>query len=370
MNGGHMTDATVAIIGAGIGGVYLAAELGTLGARLRLHDIDDSRLAAIRARGGLDVEGHGFAAIERVTADPQAAVDGADIVVLCTGGLYQEAAATGLAPLLRDGQIILLIQGNTGGSLVVRRALDRAGVRAAVDIAEMDNYPYSSWRLAPDRIRPIVKKRWLQIATFPGNCSAAVFPRLAPLFPHAVAAPSIVSTGFTNANAMLHVANCVANAGKIDRGEGYKFYAEGVTSSVARLYQAINAERVAIAAALGTAVPNLEDWFERVYGVRGSGLDESCRLLTTNADGPYQATGTPSSWQHKYIAEDVPVGLMPMVALGKAAGVATPAIGAVITLAQILAGTDFADNARTLDRMGLAGMSAAQIRRTLEEGFS
>jgi opine dehydrogenase len=61
--------------------------------------------------------------------------------VLCTGGTYQEGAARDLAPHLRDGQLILLIQGNTGGSLVVRRALDQAGCRARVDIAEMDNYP-------------------------------------------------------------------------------------------------------------------------------------------------------------------------------------------------------------------------------------
>src|SRR5207302_10365417 len=134
----------------------------------------------------------------------------------------------------------------------------------------------------------------------------AVFARLSPLFPHAVAAPSIAATGFTNANAMLHVANCVANAGKIDRGESYKFYAEGVTPAVARLYRAINAERVAVAAALGATVPSLEDWFERVYGVRGVSLSETCQLLTTNPDGPYQATGPPDSWSHKYMAEDVP----------------------------------------------------------------
>ena len=164
---------------------------------------------------------------------------------------------------------------------------------------------------------------------------------------------------------MLHVANCVGNAGKIDRGEAYKFYAEGVTPAVARLYQAINAERVAVAAALGAEVPTLEDWFERIYGVRGATLSETCQLLTTNSDGPYQATGTPKSWDHKYIAEDVPVGLMPMRALGAAAGVPTPAIDAVIRLASILAGKDFAADARTLDRMGLAGMDAAQIRRTL-----
>src|SRR3954447_10734745 len=367
-----MTETTVAIIGAGIGGVYLAAELGLLGCRLRLHDRDDARLADIRARGGIDVEGAraGFAAIERVTTDLAAAVDGADIVVFCTGGSYQEGAARDLAPLLRDGQIILLIQGNTGGALVVRRALDRAGCKASVDIAEIDNYPYSCRRLGPARIRPIVKKRWLQIAAFPGKRIGPVFARLSPLFPEAVAAPSIVSTGFMNANAMLHVANCVGNAGRIDNAEAYKFYAEGVTLAVARLYRAINAERVAVAAAFGASVPNLEDWFERVYGMRGADLSETCRLLTSNSDGPYQATGTPKSWTHKYIAEDVPVGLMPMRALGAAAGVATPAIDSVIHIACVMAGNDFTAEARTLERMGLAGMSPAQIRETLDHGFN
>jgi opine dehydrogenase len=363
---------TVAIVGAGIGGVYLAAQLGTLGAKLRLTDLDDTRLADIRAHGGLDVEADGkttFSAVERATTDLAAAVDGADVVAVCTGGTYQEGGARDLAPVLRDGQIILLIQGNTGGALVFRRTLDQAGCRAAVDIAEMDNYPYSCWRVSPTHIKPIVAKKFLQIAAFPGNRSDPVFARLGPLFPHAVAAPTIAATGLMNANAMLHVANCVANAGKIDRGEGYKFYAEGVTPAVARLYQAINAERVAIAAALGAAVPNLEDWFARTYGVRGATLSDTCVKLTTNSDGPYQATGTPKSWDHKYIAEDVPVGLMPMRALGEAAGVPTPAISAVITLAQTLAGTDFAGHARTLDRMGLAGMDAGQIRRTLADGF-
>ncbi len=364
-----MAQTTVAIIGAGIGGVYLAAELGTLGCRLRLTDLDDTRLATIRAHGGLDVEPGGFVAIDRAMGDLAAAVEGADVIAVCTGGTYQESVARGLGPLLRDGQIVLLIQGNTGGSLVVRRALDAAGCSAAVDIAEMDNYPYSCWRPEPTTIRPIVRKKFLQIATFPGNRIGPVFARLSPLFPHAVAAPTVISTGFTNANAMLHVANCVANAGKIDRGEVYKFYAEGVTPAVARLYAAINAERVAVAAALGAEVPTLEDWFERTYGVRGATVPETCQLLTTNSDGPYQATGTPRVWDHKYIAEDVPVGLMPMSALGKAAGVPTPRIDAVITLARTLAGTDFADAARSLDRMGLAGLDATGIRRTVMDGF-
>ena len=68
-------------------------------------------------------------------------MDGADVIIVVTGGNAQPVVARSLAPLLRDGQAILLIQGNTGGSLVVRRALEEAGCRADVDVAEMDNYP-------------------------------------------------------------------------------------------------------------------------------------------------------------------------------------------------------------------------------------
>src|SRR5207302_5579975 len=64
----------------------------------------------------------------------------------------------------------------------------------------------------------------------------------------------------------------------------------------------------------------------RVYGVREASLVETCQRLTYNSDGPYQATGTPSSLEHKFITEDVPTGLIPMSALGAAAGVPAPAI--------------------------------------------
>jgi opine dehydrogenase len=274
-----------------------------------------------------------------------------------------------LAPLLRDGQIILLIQGNTGGSLIARRALDKAGCRADVEIVEMDNYPYSCRRLAPTRIRPIVTKRWLQIAAFPGKRIAAVQLRLAPLFPQAVAAPNPLYTGFTNANAMLHVANCIANAARIEAGDRYRFYAEGVTPAVARFYKAINRERVAVAAALGASVPSLEDWFDRVYGVREASLVETCRRLTYDPDGPYQVTGTPNSLDHKFITEDVPTGLVPMSALGAAAGVPTPAIDALIEVVKNMTGKDFAAEGRTLARLGLSRMNATEISRVMDKGF-
>ena len=136
---------TVAIIGAGPGGFRLVANLGLRGYRLRLNDIIDAKLAAIRARGGIEVEGTpgGFAPLELATTDLRAAVDGAELIIVVSGGNTQPFVARALAPLLVDGQTILLIQGNTGGSLIVRRELDCAGCRADIGIAETDTYPYA-----------------------------------------------------------------------------------------------------------------------------------------------------------------------------------------------------------------------------------
>src|SRR5690349_1350526 len=100
------TAEKVAIIGAGIGGCYLVAELGIAGFTLRLHDIDDSKLAEIRAHGGIDVEGEkaGFAAVEHATSDLGSAINDAGVIIVVTGGNTQALVARSLAPLLQNGQ--------------------------------------------------------------------------------------------------------------------------------------------------------------------------------------------------------------------------------------------------------------------------
>ena len=110
---------TVTIIGAGLGGIALVANLGLLGYRLRLHDRDPARIANVRERGGLDVEGlaKGFAPLELVTDKLAPAVEGADVIIVVTGSHFHADVARDLAGVLRDGQSILLIQGGTGGAL-------------------------------------------------------------------------------------------------------------------------------------------------------------------------------------------------------------------------------------------------------------
>lgn len=363
---------SIAVIGAGSGGFMLVGYLGSAGHRMRLHDVDDSKLADLRTRGSIETEGlgKGFAPLEAATTDLAKVVHGAELIIVATGGHRQAAVAKSLAPLLTDGQTILLIQGNTGGSFAFRRRLDGVGCKAQITIAEMDTYPYSARRLGPAKMQPLAVKQWLQIASFPGNAIAAAFPGLQALFPTAVPVANTLSTGFTNANAMLHVANCVANATRIDHGEAYRFYAEGVTPSVARLYDAIDVERVHAARSLGASVPTMTEWFERAYGAREPTLIDLFQKLTYGEGGPYGNVPGPKSFDHNYVAEDVAVGLIPMVALGNAAGIAMPATQALIELTSIMAGDRYEATARTLDDMGLTGQDAAGIRKAADHGFS
>lgn len=362
---------TIAVIGAGIGGLYAIAYLGAAGHMMRLHDIDEAKLADVKAAGQIEIEGigSGVGKLDRVGTDLANIVDGADVIFVCTGGHRQVAVAKALAPLLRDGQTILLIQGNTGGSLLFRRALDEAGCKVRIDLAEMDNYPFSARKLGPAQFKHVVTKRWLQIASFPGNRIDAVFKVLGPLFPTAVPAKNILYTGLMNANAMLHTANVMANATRIEHGEQYAFYAFGVTPSVARVYQAISDERVAIAAGFGIKVPTMADWFDTVYKVREPTWGEAMQKLTYNADGPYGGTPTPKSFEANYVAEDVPVGLIPMRELGQAVGVPTPALATLIDFTSLMTGDKYEAHARTLERMGLAGKDKAGILDIVEHGY-
>ena len=66
-------------------------------------------------------------------------------------------------------------------------------------------------------------------------------------------------------------------------------------------------------------------------------------LLTRNGGKPRRFPHVSlKSLDHKFITEDVPTGLIPMSALGRAAGVGTPAIDALVELGRKMTGKDFA----------------------------
>jgi len=202
---------------------------------------------------------------------------------------------------------------------------------------------------------------------FPATRTDMVMARLRPMFPQAVAAPSILATGLTNMNATLHVSNMVGNIGRLEAtGNTYRFYAEGYTPSLITLLEALDAERLAVAGAYGAKVPGIHAWLLQTYGLGGDTLKETFHRLTYEPTGPYQWTGTPPGLGHKYVIEDVPCGLVAMSELGRAAGVATPVIDGLITLTSAMSRRDFRGEGRNLRALGLEGKTAAEIRAFVE----
>ena len=105
---------TVAIVGAGIGGVYLAAHLGVAGCQLRLTDLDDSRLAEIRAARRPRCRGKRRRLCRGRAGDDRPRRGGRrrrHRHHRAPAAMPRKAVARSLAPLLRDGQLILLDPG-------------------------------------------------------------------------------------------------------------------------------------------------------------------------------------------------------------------------------------------------------------------
>jgi opine dehydrogenase len=113
----------------------------------------------------------------------------------------------------------------------------------------------------------------------------------------------------------------LGNQGRLDAGEQFQFYGAGITPSVARVVEALDAERVALASAFGVEVPTVRGWLARTYGLEGPELYPLIQRLHREI---FKDSPAPATLDARYVTEDVPYGLVPMAELGRLAGVPTP----------------------------------------------
>ena len=75
----------------------------------------------------------------------------------------------------------------------------------------------------------------------------------------------------------------------------------------------------------------------------------------------YAGIMAPNTLESRLILEDIPMGLVPMAALGDLAGVDTPLMDMTICLASSLLKRDFTAEGRTLDRLGIEGLTKEEL---------
>ena len=353
-------NAVWTVVGVGMGGKGLLAELGNAGYRLRAFDKDDAQVAGIRAAKGIHVDGRTarFAPVELATTDARAALDGAKVILVSTNGDDHPQVARDLAPHLVDGQIVVLIQGHFGGTLVFRKALDDVGCRAEVQLAEMDGYPYMMTVRSADRVEMTTCKEFYQLVALPASRSRAVVDEIKEAFPGLIAGPNLMQTGLADLGSVFHACGIVTNVGTAEGGQPYNFYAHNMTPSVCNLIEAVDRERVAVAAAYGIDTPDVFKWLETTYNRKEASLHWS---LQANAVTHYRYSPAPSSLRHRFLVTDVGSGLVAWSSLGRVAGVPTPTIDAVVRIAGALTKRNFFEEGRNLRNLGLEGKTVDGI---------
>lgn len=348
-----------AVVGAGGGGQAMAGYLSLKGHRTNLYNRSARRLDAIRRRGGLFLEGQwsGFAPLNVVTTDLSRALRGVDVVMVVVPASAHRDLATRMAGELQPGQVVLLNPGRTGGALEFRFVLDGFGVPDEVTVAEAQTLLFASRAVGPARARILATKRKVYVAALPATRTGGVLALLNEAFPQFSGAESVLQTSFDNIGAIFHPAPTLLNAARIEGGVPFEHYCEGVSPSVARILEEMDEERRGVARAMGVHLRSAEGFLQEAYGVRARGL---CRAMKSNRG--YAGIQAPRSMQHRYITEDVPSSLVPMTSFGDAFGVPTPTLKSIIHLASIMHGVDYWRTGRTVDRLGLSGMNAEQIR--------
>ena len=294
----------IAVIGAGNGGQAIAGYLATQKYDVALYDIVEEKINELNQLGGINLEGRlsGFGKIGCITTNIKEAVRGAEIIMVTTIANAHKAVAQSIAPYLVDGQVIILNPGRTCGALVF------------------------------------------------------MLSKISPLYPSFMKTTNILRTSLENIGAMFHPCVLLFNAATIERNEVFWFYRD-MTEQVASFIEKFDAERLAVGKAYGIDLLGVKEWIKFAY--KDTVGDTLCERMRNNP--AYHDIKSPSSIFTRQLTEDIPTGVLPIMELGRAAGVETPLLESMIHICEALLGQDLHTNGRNLKNLGLAGKSKQEI---------
>ena len=365
-----MVDSTrYSVLGAGNGGKAMAAHLSLKGFEVNLYNRTPEHISAIKARGGIELESqeggpHGFGKLNIMTSDIQEAVESADVLMVVVPSSAHASIARNIAPFLRDGQNLILHPGRTCGALEVAKIIRDTGSTADITISEAETFIYASRSDGPAQARIFRIKDAVPLASLPAIRTEQVLEIINQAYPQYIDGINVLHTGLNNMGAIFHPTLTLLNAGWIESTHGdFQFYIDGVTPSVARLLEVLDRERVTVASALGIRAQSAMDWIQMAYTTSGGDLHESIH----NQPG-YYGIKAPSSLNHRYIFEDVPMSLVPIASMAKRYGVSVRGMESIIRIACIIHRTDYWRRGRTLRKLGLDRLSVTELTRYVTEG--
>jgi opine dehydrogenase len=360
----------IAVLGGGNGSFAAAGDFALQGHDVRLWRRDAALVAQHRAAGARivvkDSDGRHDAHLALVTTDIAEAARGAELILCPAPAFAQQDIANLLGPHLVEGQVVFLPPA-TFGSMIFARAAHDAGNRAKVSFAETGTLPWLTRKHGPFEVAITIRAKRLPVGVFPLDTADHALDVIGHAF-HGIIEPcgDALSGALMNAGSIIHPPLIVMNAGPIEHFERWDIHKEGTQASIRRVTDALDAERIAVREGLGYRGPHFplahhyategEEW---MYGRGSHGR------LTDSGDWREQIVLS----QHRYMREDLRLGLSLVVSVAELTDVATPLAKAFLAIGGAICGEDFMKGGRTLASLGLGGMDHEQLQTLLRRGF-
>lgn len=348
----------IAIIGAGNGGQAISGYLAMQGYDIALYDIVNEKIEELKKLGGIKLEGRicGFGKLCCITTDIKEAVDGAEIIMVTTIANAHKAVAQSIASFVVDGQVIILNPGRTCGALVFKQTLVEAGCKSRFYLAEAQTLVYACRIVQNGTVNIIGVKDEVLLSALPSADTDYVLSKINPLYPSFMKTTNVLRTSLENIGAMFHPCVLLFNAATIERNEVFWFYRD-MTEQVAAFVEEFDAERLAVGKAYGIDLLGVNEWIKFAY--KDTEGDTLCERMRNNP--AYHDIKSPSSIFTRQLTEDIPTGVLPIMELGRAAGVNTPLLESMIHICEALLGQDLHTNGRNLKNLGLEGKTKQEI---------
>ena len=353
----------VAVLGAGGGGLAVAYEWASHGHRVSLYAqrAHDHHLAPVRERGGIQAEGllEGFVRLETVTADIAEALDDVEVVFVVGPAYATEPFAADVRGHLHPGMTVVVCPSSCVGSLAFKQAAGLELHDESIVVGETNTLPYAARASLHASVQIFHRlDAGFSAAAAPRSNTPRLLEVLRQVYPDTEEASGIFQTTLQNGNPVIHPAVTLLNAALIERtGGDFMFYEEGVTEAVGRFIEAVDDERLSIAQALGIAILSEPD-----IGVRQGYMTQSNYSTGYSTAPGFRGIKAQNELNHRYLTEDVGYSMVFLTDLARQLSVPTPTMDAVIRIASMVAGEDFAaQRARTMDSMGLSGLTREQL---------
>lgn len=341
----------VTVVGTGHGGCAMAAVMGMRGHEVsmlklgtRMH-VENFHVLEAQMQINLEgIEGHGTFPIHRLSTAPKEVIPDAELVLVYYVANYHPLVAEALAPHLHRGQTVVLNPGYAGSLIFVKsmRAASKDGLPL---FAEFETLPYSSRITSPGTVSIVSRNVRHPFATYPASRSGELIANVGDVLGECVPRRHILEVALHNPNVVIHTIGVLLNAASVESTEKrFAMYRDGFSPSVWNVVARLDNEKMDVLEKLGAPRISYFDEFKlRTFENLHIDSVEGFRRYASEApDGPFTI-------DHRYITEDVPIGLGLLHSLGLMTEVKTPICDSLIHLASaLLPAHDFWQEARSI----------------------